>query len=126
MPFPVPVPGLLVRDSYLWASEHARGQGEGVKDLYCAVVLVVQNDAGDQSVTVLPVSHSPPADPTFAVEIASAVKQRLQLDDDRSWVLLTEANRFIWPGPDLRPLTSGNPASVAYGPLPHALFDQFE
>ncbi len=40
------------------------------------------------------------------------------------WVVLTEANRFIWPGPDLRPSMTGSRASVAYGPLPFALFEQ--
>jgi hypothetical protein len=34
----------------------------------------------------------------------------------RGW--LTEANDFIWPGPDLWPAISGDPASVAYGMLP--------
>jgi len=52
------------------------------------------------------------------------VKRRLRLDDDRSWVVLAEANRFIWPGPDLRPLTPGDPTSVVYGPLPYALLEQ--
>jgi hypothetical protein len=31
-----------------------------------------------------------------------ATNQRLGLDAERSWVMLTEANRFVWPGPDLR------------------------
>lgn len=44
MVFPVPVPGLVIRYSYLWASEHARGQEEEVKDRPCAVVLVTQDD----------------------------------------------------------------------------------
>ena len=38
--------------------------------------------------------------------------------------MLTEANRFIWPGPDLRPVAPGDPTSVAYGSLPYALFEQ--
>ena len=58
------------------------------------------------------------------MEIPAAVKRRLRLDDDRSWVVVTEANRFIWPGPDLRPATPGDPMSVAYGSLPYALFEQ--
>jgi len=33
-------------------------------------------------------------------------------------VMLTEANDFIWPGPDLRPAINGDPSSVAYGMLP--------
>ncbi|HUI61412.1 MAG TPA: hypothetical protein VLX90_14385 [Steroidobacteraceae bacterium] len=124
MPFPDPVPGLVIRYSYLWASEHAAGQEEGVKDRPCAVILVTEGEAGERVVTVLPVTHLVPADPELAVEIPTAVKRRLRLDDDRSWIVLTEANRFIWPGPDLRPVAPGDPASVAYGPLPHALFEQ--
>jgi hypothetical protein len=124
VPFPVPVPGLVIRCSYLWAREHAHGQEEGIKDRPCAVVLVTENNAGERVVTVLPISHTPPVEPGLAVEIPPAVKTRLRLDDDRSWVVLTEANRFIWPGPDLRPLTPGDPASVAYGALPYALFEQ--
>jgi hypothetical protein len=124
VPLPTPVPGLVIRYSYLWASEHARGQEEGVKDRPCAVVLATVDDAGAQVVTALPILHTPPADPSLAVEIPAAVKRRLRLDDYRSWVVLTEANRFVWPGPDLRPLTRGDAASVAYGPLPFALFEQ--
>lgn len=71
-----------------------------------------------------PITHSPPSNPSLAVEIPAAVKRRLRMDDDRSWVVLTEANRCVWPGPDLRPLTPGDPESVAYGPLPYALFEQ--
>jgi hypothetical protein len=121
--FPAPVPGLVIRYSYLWASEHARGQEEGVKDRPCAVVLAATDEAGDQIVTVLPISHTPPSNPLLAVEIPTATKRRLGLDDDRSWVVLTEANRFVWPGPDLRPLQPGDAASAAYGPLPYGLFE---
>ena len=37
---------------------------------------------------------------------------------ERSWVVIDEANDFIWPGPDLRPAVSGDPSTVAYGMLP--------
>ena len=124
MPFPDPVPGLVIRYGYLWASEHAAGQEECVKDRPCAVILVTEDEAGERVVTVLPITHSVPADLELAVEIPAAVKRRLRLDDDRSWVVLTEANRFIWPGPDVRPVAPGDPGSVAYGPLPYALFEQ--
>ena len=120
MAFPVPVPGLVIRYGYLWASGYARGQEDGVKDRPCAVVLAITNGAGDQVVTVLPISHTPPSDPLLAVEIPAAVKRRLRLDDGRSWVVLAEANRFTWPGPDLRPLRPGDARSAAYGPRPTA------
>jgi hypothetical protein len=121
---PAPVPGLVIRYSYLWASEHARGQEEGVKDRPCAVVLASTDDAGRQIVTVLPVTHTPPSDPLLAVEIPAAVKRRLGLDDAPSWVALSEANRFVWPGPDLRLARTGRASAFAYGPLPYRLFEE--
>ncbi len=124
MAFPEPAPGVVIRYSYLWAEEHRRGREEGVKDRPCAIILATANEDDERVVTVLPISHSPPADPNLAVEIPALVKRRLRPDDERSWVVLTEANRFIWPGPDLRPSTPGESASVGYGPLPFALFEE--
>ncbi|MGH7087833.1 MAG: hypothetical protein ACREE4_08815 [Stellaceae bacterium] len=124
MPFPDPVPGLVIRYSYLWAEEYGRGQEEGVKDRPCAIILVSAGEEGERVVTVLPVTHAPPSDPNLAVEIPSATKHRLRLDDARSWVVLSEANRFLWPGPDLRPARRGDPESVTYGLLPYALFEE--
>jgi len=120
--FPQPVPGLVIRYSYLWKSEHLRGQEDGLKDRPCVVILVTTDNEGEKIVTVLPISHTPPANPAFAVEIPHETKRRLGLDDERSWIVLTEANRFVWPGPDLRLTTPGDLASVAYGLLPRSLF----
>jgi hypothetical protein len=114
----------VIRYAYLWRDEHQRGRQEGRKARPCAVVLVTADDSGERIVTVLPVTHTPPEDQNLAVEIPHATKQRLGLDDERSWILLTEANRFAWPGPDLRPVQPGDPAGVAYGLLPRALFKQ--
>ncbi len=116
--FPKPVAGQVVRYSYLWQSEHRRGQEEGSKDRPCAIILAVTSEDGDERVTVLPITHTPPSRPEFAVEIPDATKARLGLDEQRSWVVLTEANRFTWPGPDLRPLKQGEAATVLYGELP--------
>ena len=90
----------------------------------CAIVLASTDDADGPTVTVLPVTHTPPSDPRLTVEIPAATKRRLGLDDTRSWIVLTEANRFTWPGPDLRPSRSGDAARVAYGQLPYALFEE--
>lgn len=118
MSWPVPRPGLVIRYSYLWEAEARQGREEGVKDRPCAIVLVVLREGDDPIVRVLPVTHSRPADPADALEIPQPTKQRLGLDAERSWVVLTEANDFIWPGPDLRPAVSGDLSSVAYGMLP--------
>jgi len=106
----------------LWEAEHRKGQEEGLKDRPCAVVLVVTDSDGEDVVVVLPITHSPPADPADAIELPPGTKRRLQLDDERSWIVLTEANRFTWPGPDLRPTRRGDPASVVYGLLPLDFF----
>jgi hypothetical protein len=121
--FPEPVPGLVIRYSYLWRAEHARGQEEGVKDRPCAIVLSNVELEGARRVVVLPITHTAPKQPGTAIEIPAMVKHRLGLDGERSWVVLTEANRFTWPGPDLRPAKRGDPGSVVYGPLPYKLFE---
>jgi hypothetical protein len=121
---PEPVPGLVIRYAYLWAEEHRRGREEGVKDRPCAVVLIAADAEGEQWVTVLPVTHTPPTSSEFAVEIPAATKRRLGLDAERSWVVLSEANRFLWPGPDMRPARQADAKSVAYGQLPYTLFEE--
>jgi hypothetical protein len=123
VPLPDPVPGLVIRYSYLWRGEHRRGQEEGTKDRPCAVILVSRTAGGEQIVTVLPVTHTPPFAREHAVEIPASTRRRLGLDDARSWLVVSEANRFLWPGPDLRPGRPGDAGSVAYGMLPYRLFE---
>ena len=113
MSLPAPRPGLVIRYSYLWAREAEDGRDEGVKDRPCAIVLVVLDERDRQRVQVLPVTHSPPDDPRDALEIPQPVKARLGLDHERSWIVLTELNEFIWPGPDLHFLPGRGPESVA-------------
>jgi hypothetical protein len=106
------------------AERTSAGREEGVKDRPCAVLLAITNVEGEPKIVVLPITHSPPTDPAHAVEIPHATKRRLGLDDERSWIVLTESNRFTWPGPDLRPSRVCDPRSVAYGLLPRALYEQ--
>jgi hypothetical protein len=115
---PVPKPGLVIRYAYLWESEARQGREEGTKDRFCAIVLVVLREGDHPIVRVLPVTHTPPVNSADALEIPFATKERLGLDSERSWVVLNEANDFIWPGPDLRPVPGRDPSTVAYGFLP--------
>jgi hypothetical protein len=55
------------------------------------------------------------------VEIPAATKRRLGLDDEQSWIVLTEINAFRWPGPDIRFAPGRGPESVALGLLPAGL-----
>jgi hypothetical protein len=83
---------------------------------------VREREGAAEIVTVAPITHAPPTDPRLAVEIPAATKRRLGLDDERSWIVLSDLNRFEWPGPDLRPVSREEPGRFAYGPLPPAIF----
>jgi mRNA-degrading endonuclease toxin of MazEF toxin-antitoxin module len=122
MPLPDPKPGLVIRYAYLWRSEEARGREEGAKDRPCAVVLTTRRNGNRLIVVVAPITRTPPCDPQAAIEIPAAVKLRLRLDVERSWIVTNEVNVFTWPGPDLRPINPGARAlEFAYGYLPQGL-----
>lgn len=123
MPLPDPVPGLVISYAYLWRDQQHQGREEGIKDRPCVVVLAVREEEGERVVTVAPVTHTPPRHARDAVELPPATKRRLGLDDSRSWIIATEVNRFIWPGPDLRQVP-GRPGEFAYGSLPRQLMLQ--
>jgi hypothetical protein len=120
--FPEPVPGLVIRYSYLWRRAYQQGRDEGSKDRPCAIVMAVVDEDGEQDILVLAVTHTPPSDPADAIEIPPQTKHRLGLDFDRSWVVISEANEFVWPGPDLRPIPGHDESSIAYGVLPPRFF----
>jgi hypothetical protein len=122
MALPTPVPGLVIRYSYLWNREYRQGRDEGQKNRPCAILAVIRADPTSDIRVVLPVTHSPPNDVDLAIEIPAKVKGRLRLGPEQSWVFLSEWNEFIWPGPDLRPVLHGGEASVAYGVLTPSFF----
>ena len=122
MSLPSPQPGLVVSYSYLWAREHGQGAEEGRKTRPCAIVAARRMIEGHEVVTVVPVTHSPPTDPADAVEIPAALKAHLGLDDLPSWIVVTETNDFLWPGPDLVPVAGMRPVRFAYGMLPPRFF----
>ncbi len=122
MAFPTPHPGLVISYAYLWAEESDQGREEGVKDRPCAIVVARRVAEGKDIITVVPITHSPPKDARAAIELPPALKAHLGLDVGRSWVVLSETNEFLWPGPDLRPLAGGKGDDVAYGVLPPGFF----
>ena len=126
MSLPNPEPGLIICYSYLWCSEYEQGREEGVKDRPCAIVLTTQDEEDDTIVTVVPITHVPPDQSKQAIEIPLPTKRRLGLDSERSWVLLTEINRFVWPGPDLRSISKKQPERFDYGFLPPSLFEKIK
>jgi hypothetical protein len=125
VPLPEPVPGLVISYAYLWRNQQEQGRDEGVKDRPCVVVLSVRQEEGECIVTVAPVTHAPPINSRDAIELPAPVKRRLGLDAQKSWIVATELNRFLWPGPDLRPIP-GKPGVFAYGGLPKQLMQQLK
>ncbi len=122
MSLPEPHAGLVIRYSYLWKREFDAGRDEGPKDRSYAVVMAVLDEDGDSEVWVLPITHSAPANAADAIEIPTPTKNRLGLDSERSWIVITEANEFVWPGPDLRPVPGRDASTIVYGTLPPRFF----
>lgn len=51
----------------------------------------------------------------------AGLKRHLGMDDDPSWIVISELNDFVWPSPDLRPVP-GKPDRYDYGVLPPTFF----
>ena len=118
--YPAPIPGLVIRYSYLWKREADQGQVEGQKHRPCVVVLCVEEIDGEKAVTVAPITHTAPDHPEQAIELTPATRRRLGLDAGKNWIMATEVNTFFWPGPDLAPTAAG---SYSYGELPAVVFN---
>ena len=115
-----PQPELVLSHAYLWHHEAVQGRDEGTKYRPAVVVLATEFDeAHGKTVLVAPITRRKPDDPAAGVEILPLTKRRLGLDAERSWVIVSEVNRFEWPGPDLLPVA---PGQWAYGILPAGLF----
>jgi hypothetical protein len=118
MALPLPQPGQVIRYAYLWCSEARVGREDGAKDRPCGIVLTRVTKVGNTVAYVLPITHTPPLSDEDGIEIPLPTKRRLGLDAERSWIVTTELNQFTWPGPDIRPTTSGE---YLYGYLPEKL-----
>lgn len=115
-----PIAGTVIRYSYLWKRVADKGRVEGDKDR--PVALLLAKAPGEGECVVLPITHSPPENPTDAIEIPEGERLRLGFDTDRCWIILNEFNSFFWPGPDLRPIPHKSPSTVIYGMLSRQLF----
>jgi hypothetical protein len=113
---------MVIRYAYLWRREHQQGLEEGAKDRPCAVLLAVTDEAGDKKVIVLPTPTHHRVTQRLPWKFRRPPSAALGLNDERSWIVIAEANRFTWPGPDLRPMRSGDASTVVYGELPADLF----
>ena len=123
-----PVPGLVFRYPYLWKAEKVTGREESLKRRPCVVVVrygPVKGLSGKYAVDVVPITHSPQKG--SAVELPHRVKSIMHLDDDASWIVTSEMNRFVWPGGDFvpaYPARAARPAVWHWGVLPQDIFEK--
>ena len=87
------------------------------------MVVATQKMNDGVQLLVVPVTHTGPEEDDDAVEMPRSVKRNLSLDDARSWIVVTELNRFAWPGPDVRPVPAGD-GTPLYGAIPAWLFER--
>ncbi len=120
MPIPEPSPGLVVRYDYLWSREAAAGRTQG-KDRPACIVAASDSETMPRFVVLLPITHSPPLCDAVAIAIPAKVRQAIGLDDDSSWVVVSEYNVDEWPNAGLMPVP-GKPDVFAYGFIPPGLF----
>jgi hypothetical protein len=120
MAFPEPSPGLVVRYDYLWSREAAAGRLQG-KDRPACLVAASDSTTKPRFVVLLPITHAAPIGDTVAIEIPAKVRQAIGLDDEPSWVVISEYNVDEWPNAGLSPVP-GNPDVFAYGFIPPGLF----
>ncbi|WP_318987613.1 hypothetical protein [Falsiroseomonas ponticola] len=114
----------MIRYAYLWTHEADTGAEDSRKDRPCAVMLALARSEGVVEVVVGPITSSAPARGADGVELPTETRRRLGLQDAPCWVVLTEVNRFAWPGPDLRPVETAAGLVWSHGLLPARLFER--
>ena len=126
MSLPESKSALVIRYAYLWHNEAETGQEEGLKDRPCTIPLSRKEKNGLELVTVLPVTHTAPDNPDDAIVIPADTARRLGLDHEQSWVMISEYNQFVWPGPDIRSVPFGDQQKWEYGYIPAKLYDKIK
>jgi hypothetical protein len=120
-----PYEGLVFRFGYLWHDEYQRNVlHEGAK--HRPTVVVMKYEAmtglpGRVAVSVCPITHR---ETEGATRIPDAIKRRMGLDDEQSWVVTSEVNRFFWPTPHMAPalVRDGKVIAWHWGLLPDGFF----
>ena len=120
MPIPSPRPGLIFRYDYLWSRQAQAGQDSG-KDRPACLVAASDSSLNPRFVVILPITHSKPDESTVGIEIPAKVKQALGMDDQPSWVIVSENNIDEWPNGGLSSLP-GQKDVFSYGFIPPGLF----
>lgn len=120
MGLPEPRPGLVFRYDYLWAREASAGRDHS-KDRPACLVAASDPSVAPHFVVILAITHAAPRAGTVGIEIPSAVRNALGLDDAPAWVIVSEYNVDSWPNGGLASIP-GRAGVFSYGFLPPGLF----
>jgi len=122
VPLPAPEAGLVISFNYLWRREHELGRENARYPRPCAIVVAVRRASDDALITtVVPMTTKRPRGENSAIEVPLGVRRNLGLSDASCWIILDEANEFVWPGYDLEPNSKGE---IVYGLLPRRLYER--
>lgn len=103
-----PKVGQVVEHYFLWQREHAEGLAEGRKSRPCLILIVEVRAGLSPRVTLVPITSQSPRGESAALAIPRALNARIGLDPGRdAWLVIDEANVFVWPGFDLVPQSNG-------------------
>ncbi len=97
------------------------GSAQGNRVPRCASLVPVKDGDGEQEV-IAPFTPRQPQRPEDAIEILPATRQRLDVDSERSWIVITEADEFSRPGLRLRAAFGRDDTTTVHGALPPKLF----
>jgi hypothetical protein len=124
MTSPDPQPGLVIRYDYLWTREAAAGRQQG-KDRPACLVAATDSTVKPRFVVILPITHAAPSGGTVGIELPAKVRAAIGLDDEPSWVIVSDHDVDEWPNAGLAPVP-GQPGMFSYGFVPPGLFKQIK
>lgn len=111
---------MVLRYDYLWSQEAIQGRQQG-KDRPTCLVAASDSRINPSYVVLLPITHSRPTGDTIGIEIPDKVKKAIGLDDEPSWVIVSDYNIDEWPNAGLGQIP-GKSGVYSYGFLPPSLF----
>lgn len=114
-----PIEGSVIHYSFLWSDEYEAGITEGKKDRPSIVILTSENG----KVLLAPITHRRSVEMT-GLEIPMKLKRQLGLDEEKSWVVASDLNRFTWPGFDIRKIPGKSGDTCIYGNVPPEFLSQ--
>ncbi len=121
---------MVINYGYLWARQAKDGMRElpgGTVErikFRPSLILAVKEEDNKKVVYVSPITHTPPFYPEESLLMPADTKERLGLDGLNSWLMVSEVNKFEWPGTDIRRVPDRMERSQFYGFVPGKFLEE--